>query len=158
MTRETKVWWVNQGRTHLKEIKEHGTVAAVTRSRNGKKLEHHENVMLIHSEDIVISNASGKIIAIGHVTSEPKEDPKHLWDGENPILKRPAYVANVDYYRLKSPIATKQFRGQLQALNIPDGPINSSCNVRQGYAFPFDWKGLDIIKNYQAEKQWPDWA
>ena len=156
--RAKKVWWVNQPHTYLEEIKEHGKVAAVITSRNGSKLEHHENVMAMNAGDVVISNAFGKIIGVGRLINDPKVDREHLWQGEETTQKRPAYVAEVEYYKLKSPIATKQFRNEIQKLNIPGGPINSDCNVKQGYAFRFDSTGLNIIKRYHHEPHWPDWA
>lgn len=129
------MWWVIQSHTHLEEIKKHGKVAAVTTSRNGSKLYHHENVMTMNEGDIVISNALGEIIAVGHLKNDPKVDTEHLWEGEDAKQKRPAYVADAEYYKLKFHIATKQFPNETQQLNIPGGPIDSDCNVNLGYAF-----------------------
>lgn len=151
-----RVWWVNQPRTYAIEIRKHGKVAAVTRSRNGSKLEHHENVMKMSQGDIVLSNVHGKIISVGRVTSEPNIDPKHLWEGEDPTRARPAYVVHVDYFPLDPPIPTKEIREDIYRLNLQGGPINSLYNVRQGYAFFFDWDGLNIIRRSQLQTQWPD--
>jgi len=157
MTRMPKGWWVNQRRTYAKEIKEHGKVAAVTTSINGGKLQHHEILKEMCPGDIIISNVSGRIVSVGCVISKPHEDPKHLWDGENPSRARPAYVADVDYTKLDPPVPTNNLREKIQSLNIPGGPINSIGNVRQGYAFSFNWDGLNMIKRCQP-KAWPKWA
>lgn len=159
MTRMPKVWWVNQRRTYAKEIKEHGKVAAVTTSINRCRLQHHEIVKEMSPGDIIIGDVSGRIVSVGRVVSKPHEDPKHLWEGEDPSQARPAYTADVDYIELDPPVPTNNFRQKkIQSLNTPGGPINSIGNVRQGYAFNFNWGGLNVIKRCSQPNTWPKWT
>jgi hypothetical protein len=157
-----KYWWVNQKRTFIEDVKERnpGIVAAVTTISNGSRVPHHERVKEMHPDDRIISNVDAKIVAIGRVISKQNIDEEHYWQVSNAVGE--AYQVEVIYQILDTPIMSKIFREKIADLKIPDGPImwdkNGNPYHRTGYVFCFSKKGLDVIRDSQPVKNWPDWA
>jgi hypothetical protein len=155
-------WWVNQWRTFLEDVKERnpGIIAAVTTLSNGQRVLHHEMVKGMCPDDIIISNVKGKIVAIGRVISKQKIDDEHYWQVSNAVGE--AYQVEVKYQVLDPPIMSRIFRERIADLKIPHSPIVWDKNGRPyhktGYVFCLSKKGLDIIKESQPIKNWPEWA
>jgi hypothetical protein len=154
------IWWVNQPRTYAEDVEDCGNpgkIAAVTRSRNGSRLSHHDRVMEMRQGDIIISNVKGKVVSVGHVIDNQSHiNQNHYWKVTDATA--PAYEVNVVYYKLDPSVSSKIFREKVQKLKIQEGPINSLGLTQQGYVFRFRQDGLNIIKESQPETQWPEWC
>ena len=158
-----KYWWVNQSGQHRIERKR-GIIAGEINVENLAKTHWGRfNVSKMKTGDLIACYRSG--IGIDRLACVTKKGTIGLipWDednglpweensgipGEEGSKDRRAYIAKVDYLKIK-PIERKDFWDDIKDIvNYKNGPIDNNVGrVRYAYAMEFTKEGFDIVTGF----------
>jgi len=128
-------WWVNQTRMHRIERDENKNVVAGEINVDEREKTHwgRKNVKDMKSGDFIVCYRSGiGIDQLAYVKTDGEEG-SIPWENDE---TRAAYVANVEYLPIKSPVPKKEFWDDLKDIaSKNDGPIDLIRNqIRYAYA------------------------
>jgi 5-methylcytosine-specific restriction enzyme B len=128
---EINYWWVNQGQTYKQE-KVGGFLWAPQKSKQGRPLPHHVNLVNSRPGDIVFCYSARELKSIGLVQEAAIEAPKpseiasHEWQEEGYLLK-------LNYFDFVPPIEKEDIPEEWRL--IEGGPFDVNGNLKQGYFF-----------------------
>ncbi|MGI6468683.1 MAG: AAA family ATPase, partial [Syntrophomonadaceae bacterium] len=151
-----QVWWVNQGK-NISQESSGGYIWAPLKSKNGGQIGHWDRLNEIRIGDLILHYSKGALRYVGRAISSATEalsPDQSIEDYSN----KPGRLVKVEYHQLVPEIALQRISPQISKLSIPEGPLDSTGTVKQGYLFNFDYEGLIRIQNTQPETQWPDFA
>jgi len=143
------IWWCNQG-TYWEQEKQAGIVCSSESQNN----PFRSNVGDAKAGDIIVHYRKPNIVAF----SRAKENGVH--HNQLPPLPGVDYGSGwrfaTEYWALQNPIHRDGFRQALIPHSVKYYPIAKNGNVKQGYFFPFDETGLQILLN-QVHEPIPAW-
>jgi 5-methylcytosine-specific restriction protein B len=150
------IWWVNQG-SSLTAEREKGILFAPLRSRGGRVIHHWETMKDLKVGDIVVHYANNALRYVSKITSTAIETENPSLTDEHQDYER-GRLAKTNYYELNPIVDIKEIAQKILELDIPQGPIDSTGRVKQGYLFRFNHEGLKYIQEAQPSTAWPEWA
>ncbi|WP_210366656.1 hypothetical protein [Bacillus sp. REN3] len=145
---EIKYWWVNQGQTYKQE-KEGSFLWAPQKSKQGRPLPHHVNLVNPRPGDIVFCYSAREIKSIGVVQDTAIEAPKpneisnHEWLEEGYLLK-------LDYFDFIPPIEKEEIPVEWRLKE--GGPFDVNGNLKQGYFFSLSKEFAQKLFNLFEER------
>ncbi|RSD28866.1 hypothetical protein EJA10_03110 [Mesobacillus subterraneus] len=141
-----KFWWVNQGQTYKQE-KEGSFLWAPQKSKLGRPLAHHVNLVNSKPGDIVFCYSARELKSIGVVQEAAIEAPKptemanHEWQEEGYLLK-------LSYYDFVPPIEKEEIPEEWR--RNESGPFDVNGNLKQGYFFSVTEQfAYELLKRFE---------
>ena len=150
------IWWVNQGISLAKE-KEEGILSAPLYTKDGKSIYHWDNMKELREGDVILHYANNALRYVSRVTAAAIEVEIPNSTNEHQDY-RPGRLVKTDYHELNPIINIQDIAAGIRELDIPQGPIDSTGGVKQGYLFRFSHEGLEHIQRSQPSTEWPEWA
>ncbi len=149
-SREPRVWWVNQGKS-WEQASAQGYLRAPKQDKGGTTLSHHSRLCKFEEGDVVV-HYNGKVYALGLVASGAYDDP-----GQSQGQSDTAWKIDVDHWILEPATPYEDLKEAVGELHLEAGPVASTGDIKQGYAWQFSREGLGIIRE-KSTAQWPEWA
>ena len=158
-----RVWWCNQTRCWDDERPAGLVCSHVAATEGGMK--YRRMVSEVRAGDITVHYRSGRwlsVVALSRALTDAVEGTVDLrqygvtgkvcWE-----VPGPGWRFKADYHDLANPIPKNAFIEELNELEIEDGPLVSSAQIRQAYFMRFTIEGLRILRRTSTE-DWPKWA
>jgi hypothetical protein len=158
-----RVWWCNQTRCWDDERPAGLVCSHIAATEGGMK--YRRMVGEVRAGDITVHYRSGRwlsVIALSRAVTDAVEGTVDLrqygvtgkvcWE-----VPGPGWRFEADYYDLADPIPKSAFIEELNEVEIAEGPLVSSGQIRQAYFMRFTIDGLRILRRASTQ-DWPEWA
>ena len=129
--RERGYWWVSQGTTFERSLKE-SYLWAPQSDKRGRAWFYWDNVSKVKTGDVIFHYADGAIRAVSVAIADGQPAGKSLREGK-PTDK--GWRVNVDVHELSDPLPIHAIGPRLVALNIEKGPITRTGGASPGYLY-----------------------